>query len=66
MKTMKKVSLKWLFENQEFYTHVNLHYDCYKGVYNYYFRVKPSVFVDSKPISVFVSLKRFVYDLIQL
>lgn len=66
MKAMKKVSVKWLLENQEFYTYVSHYYDCYKGVYNYFFRLRPSVFVNSKPLSVVLVLKTSYPNLIEL
>lgn len=66
MKALKKVSVKWLLENQKSYTYVSHYYDYTKGMYNYFFRIKPSVFINSNPVSVMLVLKTLHPNLINL
>lgn len=66
MKTLKKVTTKWLSENWEDYYFSYHYYDYSRGIYNYYFKQKPSVFVNSKPVFVFVQTKKFNCKLLML
>lgn len=66
MNAMRKVSVRWILDRRDYYYFRGHCFSSATGFYTYYFHRRPSVFVSGYPPLVYVRLKFYCSELLDL